>query len=195
MTERTSRFLLALAPRLIHNDSMNPSKNPKNEIMSSITGRRSIRSYTGEPVDDGLIMTLLEAARWAPSGLNNQPWRFVIIRDRAVRERISNLTTYRRIVRECDACVAVFFHAPSGYDRDKDMMGIGAAVQNMLLAAHSLGLGAVWLGEILKRKGEVNTILGVDSDHELMAVVAFGHPAENPESDRIDLESLIIKRL
>ena len=166
-----------------------------NSIIASIIGRRSIRAYTGEPVDDDSIMAILEAARWAPSGLNNQPWRFVIIRDKSVRENLSALTKYRRIVRECDVCVAVFFHSPSGYDRDKDMMGIGAAIENMLLAAHSMGLGAVWLGEILKSKAEVSSLLGIDSDHELMAVVAIGHPAEKPSSKRDRLDSLVIKRI
>ena len=63
------------------------------------------------------------------------------------------------------------------YDRTKDVQSIGACIQNMLLALHSLGLGGVWLGEILKKKEMVNELLGAPESYEMMAVVALGYPA------------------
>lgn len=167
----------------------------ENPILAAIHQRRSVRKYTDEPVSEELVAQVLEAGRWAPSGLNNQPWRFVIIRDEKTRQGLSTLTKYSRIVRECALCIAVFYHIPDGYNRDKDLMGIGAAIENMLLAAHSLELGAVWLGEILNRKDQVHGLLGTDPEDELMAVIALGHPDEAPHSKRNRLESLIIKTI
>jgi nitroreductase len=79
------------------------------------------------------------------------------------------------------------------YHELKDHQAIGACLQNMLLAAHSLGLGAVWLGEILKNSDRVRDLLGLSKDLELMAVLALGHPAhKNQTSTRKLLEEVIV---
>ena len=163
-----------------------------NPVLDAIFTRRSIRKYTGSPVDDELIQTILEAGRWAPSGLNNQPWRFMVIRDENTLKELSTKTHYSSIVVHAPVCIAVFYHLPSGYNRDKDMMGLGAAIENMLLAIHSMGLGAVWLGEILNRKEEVQHVLGTGGGNELAAVIAIGDPDETPEIDRKPLSQLVI---
>jgi nitroreductase len=166
-----------------------------NEITAVIRNRRSIRKFTPDSISDEILDTVLEAARWAPSGLNNQPWSFGIVRDTQTRVRLALLTKYSRIIKECNTCICVFYNTQEGYNRDKDLLSIGACIQNMLLSAHSLGIGSVWLGEILNRKTEVNGLLGIALDHELMAVIALGHPAETPRSSRKKTSSLIIKQL
>ncbi|HOO73490.1 MAG TPA: nitroreductase [Spirochaetota bacterium] len=165
------------------------------EMLKAIKKRRSIRKYTDDNVSDEAINSLIEAARWAPSGLNNQPWRFVILRDKNILKELSTMTKYGRIIRACDAAIGVYFHLASGYNRDKDLMSIGAAIENILLAADSLDIGALWLGEILNRKDDVSALLGVGNDHELMAVIALGRPDEHPSSKRKPANELIIKRL
>lgn len=164
-----------------------------NEVLRAISSRRSIRKYTGESAKEESIRLILEAGRWAPSGLNNQPWRFMVVDAPETRERLAELTKYGRIIREGAVCIAVFYNHPEGYDRDKDAMAIGACIQNMLLATHSLGLGAVWLGEILNRKEEAAHVLGTGSELELMALIALGIPAESPRSPRKELQTLIIE--
>jgi nitroreductase len=166
-----------------------------NDIIKSIKKRRSIRKYTAEKVPDEIIRQILEAGRWAPSGLNNQPWKFAVIRDQQLKEKLSGLTHYKRIIVESNVCIAVFLNIPSGYNRDKDCMAIGACIQNMLLAAESLSIGCVWLGEILNKKEQFNEIVGIDSENELMAVIAMGHPDESPSKDRKDLDEFLIKEL
>ncbi|TFH42918.1 MAG: nitroreductase family protein [Chrysiogenales bacterium] len=163
-----------------------------NEVITAIKARRSIRKYETSKIDDETIRLILDAGRWAPSGLNNQPWRFMIIADGETKKGLSNLTKYNRIVRESTLCIAVFYDRMKGYDRDKDVMAIGACIQNMLLAAHTLGVGTVWLGEILSRKVEAGLLLGAKQDFELMALISLGSPAESPRSSRKELESLII---
>lgn len=143
-----------------------------------IKTRRSIRKFSDEPVSDKVIDTILEAGTWAPSGLNNQPWRFSVIRNKALKDKISELTHYSKIVQRANVLIAVFLDNAASYDRTKDVQAIGACIQNMLLFIHSIGLGAVWLGQILKNKDKVLEILGGSKDLELMAVIALGHPAE-----------------
>ncbi len=142
-----------------------------------IKTRRSIRKFTSEPVADEIISRIIEAGMWAPSGLNNQPWKFAVIKDRGLKTSISHLTRYSQIVLKANALIAVFLDHSESYDRTKDTQAIGAVMQNMLLYIHSIGLGAVWLGEILKNSDKVRDLLGGPEDLELMAVAALGHPA------------------
>lgn len=149
------------------------------DILDLIKSRRSIRKYLDRPVDDVLVEKILEAGRWAPSGLNNQPWRFVIIKNRTTANALAGCTTYGHIVKDAPLLIAVFLNRDTMYDHTKDTQACGAAIQNMLLAAHGLGLGAVWLGEILNKKDDVAGILKAPEEMELMAVIALGHPGED----------------
>ncbi|MEW6097389.1 MAG: nitroreductase family protein [bacterium] len=160
------------------------------DVKDAILNRRSIRKYTDELVNDEKLMEILEAARWAPSGLNNQPWRFVIVRER--KEELASLTKYSHVIKEANLCIAVFLDHASSYDRTKDILAIGAAIQNMLLYAYSIGIGTCWLGEILNRKEEVNALLEVQQEMELMAVITLGYPNEKPTSSRKEIDELVI---
>jgi nitroreductase len=164
----------------------------QNEILSAIRNRRSVRAYKDNGIPEEIIGAILEAGRWAPSGLNNQPWKFAVIRKPALKDQLAGLTSYGSIIRGCNVCIVVFYNIAEGYHRDKDLMAIGACVQNMLLAAHSMDIGSVWLGEILNRKTDVSALLGIEDGMELMAVVALGYPAEKPRSSRKPSRSLIL---
>lgn len=157
--------------------------------------RRSVRVFKDEDISDEDIEGILEAGRWAPSGLNNQPWRLVIIKDGKKAGEISNYTRYKSIVENAPLLIAVFLDAEASYDRDKDIMSVGAFIQNILLATHARGLGAVWLGEILKQKERVREALQLPEAYELMAVIAVGRPGEEPgEKSRMPLNDLILRR-
>ena len=172
-------------------NKMTPVKHP---ILEAIHRRRSIREYTTETVSRDQLLQIIEAGLWAPSGLNNQPWRFVIIRDDAVREQLAALTHYGHIIRAARVLVGVYLDEEAMYDPVKDHQSAGACIQNMLLAVEALGLGAVWLGQILKNKEEVNRVLGLDRRMDLMAVVAIGHPLHrNQSSQRKPLHEVILK--
>ncbi|MBU4193822.1 MAG: nitroreductase family protein [Actinobacteria bacterium] len=163
------------------------------ETMESIRERRSVREYTGEPVSSEELDRLLQAARWAPSGLNNQPWRFMKVTDRSLIDGLSELTKYRGVVSGAEALIAVFLDHQEMYDRTKDLQSSGAALQNMLLAAHDMGLGACWLGEILNRREEAEELLGVSGDLEMVAVVALGRPVARERAGvRHPMEDLLI---
>lgn len=165
-----------------------------NPVLAALRERRSIRKYTAEPVSDEQIEALLEAARWAPSGLNNQPWRFMAVSGgERLRERLAGCTKYGHIVRTAPLLVAVLLHRPTMYSEIKDHQAVGGAIQNMLLAAHAMGLGAVWLGEIINQAGAVLDVLGLDpGEYELQAVIAAGHPDQKGSSDRKPLADLLL---
>ncbi|HPS58292.1 MAG TPA: nitroreductase family protein [Spirochaetota bacterium] len=165
----------------------------KNSILELIRSRRSIRKFKTEEIPEEIIYEILEAGIWAPSGMNNQPWKFIILKDRDFRDRISRFTKYSKIITAADFCIAVFYNKPAGYDRDKDLMAIGSCIQNMLLYSFSAGIGSVWLGEILKNKQEVNRLLEVDESCEFMALLAFGIPDEKPSSERSDITTMLLK--
>ncbi len=165
-----------------------------NPVLKAIRERRSIRKFTDEPVDEEKVTAILEAGRWAPSGLNNQPWRFVVITDPAVRATVAEKTEYQKILERAPLLIAVFLDLEQSYSRTKDIQAVGACLQNMLLAVHSLGLGAVWVGEIVNQREDVEKILGVPAHLELMAVLAVGHPHRTPsDSERKPLSELIYK--
>jgi nitroreductase len=164
-------------------------------MREEIKGRRSIRKFTPEAVDDKTIDLIIEMGTWAPSGLNNQPWRFVVVKDQELLGVLSAHTAYSHIIRNAPAAIAVFLDNSASYDRVKDLQAIGACLQNILLAIHGLGLGGVWLGEILKNRTKVERLLGVPENVELMAVICFGHPAESGGTgSRIPLDQVILSR-
>jgi nitroreductase len=165
-----------------------------NPVLQAIYSRRSIREFTDEDVALADLREIVRAGTWAPSGLNNQPWRFVIVTDAAIRKKVSETTTYSHIVLAARALVAVYLDTGSMYDATKDHQAAGACIENMLLAAEALGLGAVWLGQILKKKEQVNTLFDLSSQYDLMAVLAIGHPLHHQQkSDRKGLDEFILK--
>jgi len=164
------------------------------ELLEGLYTRRSVRQFTNQPVERELLLEIVKAGMWAPSGLNNQPWRFVIVRSAPVRNDLAKLTKYHFVIEGAAACIAVFVDRRVMYHEVKDHQAAGACIQNLLLAAHALGLGAVWLGEILKNAEAVRTLLELPEGLDLMAVVALGHPAaKTPSSTRKALADVLLK--
>ena len=147
----------------------------------TIKERRSVRSFTRKKVDDETIDAILDAGRWAPSGLNNQPWRFAVVTDKGIKDELSTLTRYHAIITSAYAVIAVFLDTAAGYERTKDLQAVGACIENMLLAITDLGLGGVWLGEILKSGDEVKRLTGAPDAYEFMAAIALGYPEGAPK--------------
>ena len=162
-------------------------------VLKAIYERRSVRQFLDATVSRECVLEALKAAGWAPSGLNNQPWRFAIIQDAEYKESLAALTRYSATIKSAALLVVVFLDKEASYDRTKDCQAIGACLQNLLLSLHSMDLGAVWIGEILKNADRVVRTLQLPERLELMAVVAVGHPAHrNQKSHRRPIEELIV---
>ena len=172
------------------------NRNMSSPVLDAIYKRRSIREYTDQDVETNLLHEIIRAGVWAPSGLNNQPWRFVIIKNEQTRNLLAEQTRYGHILKAAPAMIAVYLDQTDMYNETKDHQAAGACIENMLLASEALGLGAVWLGQILQNKEEVNAILGLTDNLDLMAVLAIGHPAHHDQkSQRKPLTEFILKEI
>lgn len=166
------------------------------DIIELIKSRRSIRRFSKTKVKEEVIDKLIEAGRWAPSGLNNQPWKFIIVKNSSIKQELAKLTKYGNVINKADLLIVVFLDHGATYNRTKDLQAIGACIQNILLEAYSLSVGSCWLGEILKNKEKVEKILDVTENMELMAVIAIGYPEQAiSEGYRKPKEKFIISRI
>ena len=170
-------------------------KFEEHPVLRAMIERRSVRRFTAEPVSRQALTAVLRAGQWAPSGLNNQPWRFLVVqRGDPRQEGLAACTKYAHILRGAAACVAVLLERSAMYSEIKDHQGAGACIQNMLLACHALGLGAVWIGQIINEQGPPLAVLGLDpADYELQAVIALGHPDQQGSSSRKALGELLLE--
>ena len=160
--------------------------------LNFIKTRFSVRKFKDKDVEEEKLKEILECGRQAPSGLNNQPWTFIVIKDNEIKEKVASCTKYGRILSSAKVLIAVFFNEEEGYNRTKDIQALGGCIENMMLAIHILGLGGVWNGEILNQREKVEAILEVPKSFELQAVVALGYPTDNLKktSSRKELKSI-----
>ena len=155
------------------------------DALDAIFTRRSIRKYTAEPVSDQDIETLLRAGMAAPSAGNQQAWEFVVIDDREVLDAIPGVHPYAQMCTEAPLCLAVC----ADLSREKYagfwVQDCSVAIQNILLAAHASGLGAVWLGIApgADHAHQVAGLLKLPQGIEPFALVVVGHPAETKTPD------------
>ena len=168
-----------------------------NPNLETILSRRSIRSYTGEGIAASDVDDLLRAAMAAPSAGNQQPWHFVVIRERRILDAVPGIHPYAAMVAEAPlailACGDPRLEKYAGYW----VQDLSAAVENLLLAAHAKGLGAVWCGvyPTQERMASFRSLCAVPEPVIPFALVAVGHPAESKppaeryRSDRIHVDS------
>lgn len=153
--------------------------------MKEIFSRRSIRKYESKPVPENLIKRILKAAMYAPTARNEQPWHFIVVRDRNVLDTIARLHPYAKMLKQ--APLALVPCCDTGNFRSDGMFWIqdlSASIQNILLEAVHLGLGCCWCGVYPREElVEVMTkILHLPADVIPVAVIATGYPAEIKET-------------
>ncbi|MFA5102832.1 MAG: nitroreductase family protein [Candidatus Thermoplasmatota archaeon] len=158
-----------------------------------IISRRSIRKYKKQIIPEELLQKLLRAAFSAPSAGNQQPWHFVILDDRKLLNIIHTFHPSARILIEADKAVLVCGDLHLEKFKGYWMIDCAAATQNILLAAHSLGLGACWLG-LYPREGRVagmRKLLQLPTHIIPFALVSLGFPAEiKPREDRYSISRI-----
>ncbi len=148
------------------------------ELIHTIFARRSIRSYTAEPIGEAHIKTLLEAAMAAPSASNLKPWHFVVVSDRQTLDSLAEFHPHGKMLFEAPLCIAVC--GDSTISTRYWVQDCSAATENLLLAAVALGLGAVWLGVYPKedRVVAVRKVLNLPEPIVPLNLISIGHPAE-----------------
>jgi nitroreductase len=166
-------------------------------MQDPVLERRSVRKYTDEPVPDEHVTTLLKAAMAAPSAGNQQPWQFVVLRERAALRAIPEFHPYATMLP--DAPVAILVCGDPGRAKWPQMweQDCSAATENLLIEAELLGLGAVWLGvhPLTERVEALRALLGIPETVVPFAVVSLGWPAQRKEpSDRFDAARVHVER-
>ena len=157
------------------------------DLLEAIHTRRSVRRFTDEPVTDEQLETLLRAAMAAPSAGNQQPWRFVIVRDADMRARLAEATPYSAPAGRAPLAIVVLGDTRNNKHPGYWVQDCSAAVENLLLAAHAMGLGAVWMGvhPTEDRARAVAEIVGAPEDVVPLCMIAVGVPeGPGPEVDR-----------
>ncbi|MBD3388833.1 MAG: nitroreductase family protein [Candidatus Altiarchaeales archaeon] len=173
------------------------------EIEECIRGRRSVRHYSDEPVSKDHIEAVLEAGVWAPTGMNRQPWKFIVVEDKDVIKLVSDEA--KKLVSEVMPNMAemmdseddvICYRAPvlilicaESDERwsQVNLLDSVLAAQNMFLKAHELGLGTCYMGfvALLKQKPGILGTIGVPDGLELMVPLILGHPkGEQPPGER-----------
>ena len=147
----------------------------ESNLIELIKSRKSVRNFVYQKIDNNTIREILECGRWAPSGQNNQPWKVCIVAHPTVKRMIAEQSDYGSIIESAYVNLVIFLDLKRSYDKTKDLLAMGAFIQNILLGIHAKGLGGVWIGEILKNKEKINEIFKLPTDkYELMCVVTFG---------------------
>jgi len=161
-----------------------------NPVLEAIENRISVRKFTDQPVSDEQVRLLLNAAFNAPSACNKRPWEFVVVRDREILERFAGKFRFQRMMTQAALAIVVCGDTDRAIDHDLMVNDCSAAVQNILLAAHSLGLGACWCG--LRPDGvSRRTREWINAPENILpiAAIAVGYPDESrSHPDRYEAE-------
>ena len=161
------------------------TNNESQAIIENIMTRTSIRQYTDQTVSADTIETLLRAGMAAPTAVNAQPWHFVAVNDKAKLQELAAANPRAKMLETAPLAIVVcgdLKKAMEGPGRAFWIQDCSAATENILLAAHALGLGAVWTGcyPMDDRVAEVSKVLKLPETIVPLCVIAIGHPAEQP---------------
>ena len=172
----------------------------KNAALECIMTRTSVREYQNRPVGRDTVEILLRAAMAAPTAVNKQPWTFVVVDEREVLDSLTAYLPYARMLAHAPLAIVTcgdMTRAIEGDAREMWVQDVSAATENLLLAAHAVGLGAVWTGvyPIDERVEGVRKALALPDNLVPLAVVPVGYPAKDSEpKDKWDAGKVMFNR-
>ena len=174
----------------------NDNATTMNNAIETLMTRTSIRSFTDRPVSADTIEMLLRAGMAAPTAVNKQPWHFVVITDRAKLDELGGNGRQSQMWQESTLAIAVCGNMEKALEGPAQAFWIqdcSAATENILLAAHALGLGAVWTGcyPMEERVANVSQVLNLPEHIVPLCVIVMGYPNEQPEpKDKWKVENI-----
>ena len=164
-----------------------------NETILTILNRRSIRQYTNQSIEKETIELLLQSAMYAPSARNEQPWHFLVVQNRMMLDELTRVHPYASMLKT--APLAILVCADKSINEMTGYLAIdcSAATQNILLSAHSLGIGSVWLGVYPReeRMQSISDLFELPENIIPISLIAIGYPAEFKDNpDRFQLSRI-----
>ena len=152
-------------------------------LFEAIEERRSVRSWAEREVEEEKLRQVMEAARLAPSARNLQEWKFVVVRDAALREQLIEAANGQRFVGEAPvvivACAVEHDHVMS-CGHPSSLVDVSIALEHIALAARALGLGTCWVGAFDQDK--VRGVLGIPDSVQIVELMPLGYPASWPDA-------------
>lgn len=192
--------LLACLCRLVYvmkQTSSAPQESKAAVVMRNILSRKSVRAYTDQPVSRAQIDTLLRAAMAAPTGRDMRPWKFIVIDDKEMLKTLAEQLPYAKMLPEAQAAVLVCGDLSVTDDKGNPsgnwMFDCSAATENLLLAAESMGLGAVWTAVYPydERLRPVTEVMQLPDYIVPLNVIPIGYPKGNPQpKDKYDADNI-----
>lgn len=178
-------ILLSLKLVFFSENSVSNAVSAETAVMNNLLSRTSIRTYQSRPVEDEKVEKMLRAAMAAPTAGNKQPWRFLIIKDRQTLEAISDHFHTMKMVGHAPLAIVVCGDMDNtfpGDGHDYWVEDTSAATENLLLAAHSMGLGAVWCGiyPMQQRVAYLKQLLRLLGNIVPLNIIPVGYPVEKP---------------
>jgi nitroreductase len=158
------------------------------ELKIAIKERRSIRRFKNRSISKKIVKELIDSARWAPSACNKQLCRYVIVTNKSIRDKIMEETGAISTIKTAPVFIVVLYRSDFSFQHHSNIQSAAASIQNMLLTAHSLGLGTVWIAGI-KNKEKIKKMLRIPKNYNICAFVPVGYPDEKPtapEREKID---------
>ncbi|MCL5269557.1 MAG: nitroreductase family protein [bacterium] len=151
------------------------------DVMEAIRIRRSVRAYRPDPIEEATLEAVTEALRLAPSACNNQPWRFVLVTDPALRARLAEAAHGQAYLAEAPVVVVGCAFPDRAYPRmggywNSADVDLAIAIDHLTLAAAAVGLGTCWIGAF--DEGAVKKMLGVPAGVKITAMTPLGYPRE-----------------
>ena len=164
-----------------------------NDVLKTIQLRRTIRRFTSDPLDPDKVDAVLEAGRWAPSFSNLQPWRFVVVHGKRLKNELDEAAGESVLhLGMKEAAVIVVVCVDGAVDSQHGLEAGAAATQNMALAACSLGLGAGWIGVWGTRaEKSIQRLLQLPEKTRVVSLLPMGVPRESPEGKRKPLKTFV----
>ncbi len=167
------------------------------EFYEVIRTRRSVRSFRKDPIPEKVLKRVLEAARVAPSGGNRQPWKFILVRDDKLKQKMISVCNNQRFVAEAPVIVvACGQRLPlnrGGYMGEMSvLLDVAIAFTHLILAARAEGLGTCWIGAF--DNDEIKRMLKVPEDYEVVAATPLGYPSGDVFTEprgRKDLDEIV----
>lgn len=166
------------------------------DFTTVIQTRRSIRSYDDCDIDDDVLDRVLDAARIAPSAVNIQPWRFVVVKDAATRSRLARLASEQNFVGDAPVvivCCAKRYPNPHNWmGENLYLIDVAIAIDHLVLAARNEGIGTCWIGAF--HHEPIKQLIGVPDDHDIIMLIPLGYPDDeemfHPNADRLALDAI-----
>ena len=162
------------------------SVNAEQVVLDNIATRTSVRDYEARPVEKEKIEKMLRAAMAAPTAMNKQPWHFVVVDQRNVLDALAGANPYAKMLKKAPLAIVVFGNTDKmieGGGRDFWIQDASAATENLLLAAHAMGLGAVWTGAYPSEERciSISKVLSLSDNLIPLNMIVVGYPAEQPQ--------------